>query len=132
MRIYTSNLARIHTIARIAKEVGRKVVLAGYSLRRLHEVGKKSGYFKEDFNFISDHEIRSYKKSEILVIATGCQGEPLAAAKKIATDTHPTIKFNKGDMMIFSSKIIPGNEKKIFSLFDALAKKQIDVIKYKD
>jgi ribonuclease J len=129
---FASNLARIHTIARIAKDVGRKVVLAGYSLRRLHEVGKKSGYFQEDFGFISDHEIRSYKKSEILVIATGCQGEPLAASKKIATDTHPTIKFHKGDMMIFSSKIIPGNEKKIFALFDALAKKQIDVITEKD
>jgi ribonuclease J len=129
---FASNLARIHTIAQIAKDVGRKVVLAGYSLRRLHEVAKKSGYFKGDFDFISDHEIRSYKKSEILVIATGCQGEPLAASKKIATDTHPTIKFHKGDMMIFSSKIIPGNEKKIFALFDALAKKQIDVITEKD
>ncbi len=129
---FASNLARIHTIAKIAKEVGRKVVLAGYSLRRLHEVGKKSGYFREDFDFISDHEIRSYKKSELLIIATGCQGEPLAAAKKIATDTHPTVKFSKGDMMIFSSKIIPGNEKKIFALFDALAKKQIEVITEKD
>jgi ribonuclease J len=129
---FASNLARIHTIARIAKEVGRKVVLSGFSLRRLHEVGKKSGYFTEDFDFISDREIKSYRKNELLVIATGCQGEPLAACTKIATDTHPTVKFTKSDMMIFSSKIIPGNEKKIFALFDKLAKKQIDVITEKD
>ncbi len=129
---FASNIARIHTIARIAKEVGRKIVLAGYSLHRLHEVGKKSGYFLEDFDFISDREMKFYNKKEILVICTGCQGEPLAATRKIATEVHPTIRFTKGDLMIFSSKIIPGNEKKIFELFDELAKKQIDVMTEKD
>lgn len=129
---FASNIARIHTIARIAKAVGRKIVLAGYSLHRLHEVGKRSGYFMEDFEFINDREMKFYDKNEILVIATGCQGEPNAATRKIATDVHPTIHFVKGDLMIFSSKIIPGNEKKIFELFAELAKKQIDVMTEKD
>ena len=129
---FASNIARVHTIARIAKEVGRKVVLAGFSLHRICEVGRKSGYFMEGFDFISDREMKFYDKKDILVICTGCQGEPNAAAKKIATDTHPSIRFTVGDLMIFSSKIIPGNEKKIFSLFDALAKKQIDVMTEKD
>lgn len=131
---FASNIARIHTISKIAKECGRKVVLAGWSLHRIHEVARKSGYFNEDDsnNFISDREMKFYSKKEILVISTGCQGEPLAATKKIATDLHPTIRFTKGDLMIFSSKIIPGNEKKIFELFDALAKKQIDVMTEKD
>jgi ribonuclease J len=129
---FASNIARVHTIAKIAKEVGRKVVLAGFSLHRILEVGKKSGYFMDDFDFISDREMKFFNKNEILVICTGCQGEPNAAAKKIATDTHPTIRFTASDLMIFSSKIIPGNEKKIFELFDALAKKQIDVMTEKD
>jgi len=129
---FASNIARIHTIASIAKEVGRKIVLAGYSLHRLYEVGKKSGYFFEDFEFISDREIKFYNKKEILIISTGCQGEPMAATRKIASNSHPTIHFTKGDLMIFSSKIIPGNEKKIFELFDLLAKKQIDVMTEKD
>lgn len=129
---FASNIARIHTIARIAKDVGRKIVLAGYSLHRLYEVGKKIGYFLEEFDFISDRELRLFNKKEILVIATGCQGEPMAATRKIATGNHPSINFTKGDLMIFSSKIIPGNEKKIFELFDELAKKQIDVMTEKD
>ncbi len=133
---FASNIARIHTVARIAKECGRKVVLAGWSLHRIHEVARKAGYFAEDFvsasNFVSDREMKFFSKKELLVISTGCQGEPLAATKKIATDMHPTIRFTKGDLMIFSSKIIPGNEKKIFDLFDALAKKQIDVMTEKD
>ena len=129
---FASNLARVHTIARIARDVGRKVVLAGFSLHRLHEVGKKSGYFAENFEFVSDREMKYYNKDELLVISTGCQGEPNAATRKIATDNHPSIRFTKGDLMIFSSKIIPGNEKKIFELFDELAKKQIDVMTEKD
>lgn len=129
---FASNIARIHTISKIAKECGRKVVLAGWSLHRIYEVARKSGYYFDESDFISDREMKFFSKKEILVISTGCQGEPLAATKKIATDTHPTIKFVKGDLMIFSSKIIPGNEKKIFDLFDALAKKQIDVLTEKD
>lgn len=129
---FASNIARIHTLCKIAKAVGRKIVLAGFSLHRLHEVGKKSGYFTENFDFISDKEIKFFKKDEIMIIATGCQGEALASVRKIATDNHPTIRFTRGDLMIFSSKIIPGNEKKIFELFDFLAKKQIDVMTEKD
>lgn len=129
---FASNLARIYTIARIAKDVGRKVVLAGFSLHRIYEVAKKSGYDFAGFEFISDREMKYHNKNELLIICTGCQGEPMAAAKKIATDHHPSIKFTVGDLMIFSSKIIPGNEKKIFALFDALAKKQIDVMTEKD
>jgi ribonuclease J len=133
---FASNIARISTIAKIAKEVGRKVVLAGWSLHRIYEVGKKSGYFQGDFFdekiFISDREIKSFSKNEILILCTGCQGEPLAATKKIANDLHPTIRFTRGDLMIFSSKIIPGNEKKIYEVFDELAKKQIDVMTERD
>lgn len=129
---FASNIARVHTIAKIANELGRKVVLSGFSLHRLYEVGKKSGYFFENFEFISDKEIKFFDKKEILIICTGCQGEPMASTRKIASNSHPTIHFTKGDLMIFSSKIIPGNEKKIFELFDLLAKKQIDVMTEKD
>ena len=129
---FASNLARIQTIAQIAKEVGRKVVLLGFSLRRLYDVGKKSGYFTEDYGFISDREVKNYNKKEVLFICTGCQGEPLAATRKIATNNHKFVKFTKGDLMIFSSKIIPGNEKKIFDLFGELSRQQIDVITEKD
>lgn len=129
---FASNIARMYTIARLAKDLNRKVVLAGFSLHRIFQVGQKSGYFNEEFDFISDKEMKFYNKNELLIISTGCQGEPLAATKKIATDTHPTIKFREGDLMIFSSKIIPGNEKKIYSLFDDLAKKNIDVYTEED
>lgn len=129
---FASNIARIFTINKIAKELGRKVVLAGFALHRIIEVARKSEYFGDEIQFISDREIKNYKKSEILVICTGCQGELLAATRKIAFDNHPNIRFTKGDLMIFSSKIIPGNEKKIFELFDGFAKNKVDVMTEKD
>lgn len=129
---FASNLARIQTIAKIAKEVNRKVVLLGFSLKRLYDVGKKSGYFTDNYDFISDREVKNYNKNEVLFICTGCQGEPLASTRKIANNNHKFVKFTKGDLMIFSSKIIPGNEKKIFELFDELSQRQIDVITEKD
>ncbi len=133
---FASNIARMTTIAKIAQECGRKVVLAGFSLNRIREVASKSGYFKneglDDSLFISDRELKRYQKDEVLIIATGCQGEERAATRKMASKKHPTIKLNKEDLVIFSSKIIPGNEKKIFELFDLFAKQDIEVFTEKD
>ena len=81
---------------------------------------------------INDRDAGNYKRNEIMVISTGCQGEQLAATSKLAFDNHPTLKLVAGDSVIFSSKIIPGNEKKIFRLFNIFAKKNINVITEKD
>ena len=129
---FASNIARIYTIADVARSCGRKVALSGFSLKRITEAGKKAGYFDNLEDFISEKEVNLYKKDEVLVLSTGCQGEPLASTMKIANDVHKSIKFGKGDTVIFSSKIIPGNEKSIFRLFNLFAKKQIEVITEKD
>ena len=130
---FASNIARISTIAKAAINAGRKVVLAGFSIRRLAEVGKKSGYLKDLHQcLISENEIKNYARNEILVLCTGCQGEINASTMKIAKDDHRVIKFKSGDRMIFSSKIIPGNEKQIFDIFNLFAKRKIEVITEKN
>ncbi len=129
---FASNIARVFTIVKVAEACGRKVCLTGFSLHRLKEIAIKTGYYKELPSFISDKELKFYKPSEVLVISTGCQGESNAGTMKIATGKHPTIKFKAGDTIIFSSKIIPGNEKPIFALFNLFAKHKIEVITEKD
>tara|TARA_Y100000389_G_scaffold101339_1_gene98107 strand:- start:236 stop:1951 length:1716 start_codon:yes stop_codon:yes gene_type:complete len=130
---FASNIARISTISKAAINAGRKVVLAGFSIRRLAEVGKKSGYLKDLHQcLISENEIKNYARNEILVLCTGCQGEINASTMKIAKDDHRVIKFKSGDRMIFSSKIIPGNEKQIFDIFNLFAKRKIEVITEKN
>ncbi|MFT6106353.1 MAG: ribonuclease J [Rickettsiales bacterium] len=129
---FASNIARVFTIVKVAEACGRKVCLTGFSLHRLKEIAIKTGYYKDLPSFISDKELKFYKPSEVLVISTGCQGESNAGTMKIASGKHPTIKFKAGDTIIFSSKIIPGNEKSIFALFNLFAKKKVNVITEKD
>lgn len=129
---FASNIARVFTIAKVAEACGRKVCLTGFSLQRLKDIAIQTGYFKDLPTFISDKELKFFAPSEVLVISTGCQGEPNAGTMKIASDKHPTIKFKAGDTIIFSSKIIPGNEKSIFALFNLFARKKIEVITEKN
>ena len=129
---FASNIARVFTIAKVAEACGRKICITGFSLHRLRDIAIKTGYFQNLPPFISDKEIKFFAPNEVLILSTGCQGEENAGTMKIATDKHPTIKFKAGDTVIFSSKIIPGNEKSIFSLFNLFAKKKVEVITEKD
>src|SRR5690606_5677444 len=112
---FASNVARIHTLAEVAQKCGRKVVLAGRSLWRMYDAAKESGYLGELTPFMTEKDMGKYPRSEILLICTGCQGEEMAAMTKITKNQHPHIKLSKEDTVIFSSKIIPGNDKKLFA-----------------
>ncbi|MBA8667275.1 ribonuclease J [Holosporaceae bacterium 'Namur'] len=129
---FASNIARIHSIAKAAESANRRVVLIGRSLWRVYEAAKQSGYLEDLHPFLTDREAKHLKREEMLVICTGCQGEPLAATNKIANHIHPSIKAQKGDAIIFASKIIPGNEKKIFKLFNQFCKLRMEVLTEKD
>jgi ribonuclease J len=124
---FASNLARLDSLIRIGQSLKRKIILTGRSLHRITAAAQDSGYMKDIENFIDERDIARYRKSEVMVIATGCQGEPLAAINKIVNNTHKSIRLGDGDTVIFSSKIIPGNEKKIFSLFNKLVKHRVEV-----
>jgi ribonuclease J len=129
---FASNLARMDSLMNAAREAGRKVILTGRSLHRVFEAAQATGYLNYSDLVYNEREISRFKREEILVIATGCQGEPLAATSKMAYNVHNSIKLSRGDSVIFSSKIIPGNEKKIFSLFNHLVKLGIEVITERD
>lgn len=129
---FASNLARLDTLIHAGQEAGRKIILSGRSLHRMFEAAQASGYLTEVKSIIDEQSINNYKRSEILVIATGCQGETRAAMSKMANGIHQAINLQPKDTVIFSSKIIPGNEKTIFKLFNLLVKQDIDVITEKD
>ncbi len=128
---FASNLARLDTIIYAAKESGRKVVLTGRSLHRMIQAAEESGYEFNSDAFIDERDAHNHKREELLVIATGCQGEQLAAVSKMATDKH-FIKLAKGDTVIFSSKIIPGNDKRIYKIFNIFVRSGIEVITERD
>jgi ribonuclease J len=129
---FASNLARVATLIQAAQDAGRVVALAGRSLFRVVDAARESGYLKDDVEFISDKEVMNLPRKDVLVICTGCQGEPRAALTRISRGDHPNIKLLPGDTVIFSSRKIPGNESKINRVINQLVSKKIEVITDKD
>ncbi|HJK87399.1 MAG TPA: ribonuclease J [Candidatus Megaira endosymbiont of Hartmannula sinica] len=129
---FASNLARLVSIIEAASQSDRKIILTGRSLHRMTEAAKNSGYLHDIPDIIDETEFKNYDRSKILIISTGCQGEEMAATTKMANDIHRHVSLKAGDHVIFSSKIIPGNEKSIFKVFNILSKKKVNVITEND
>ncbi|MDX2073831.1 MAG: ribonuclease J [Alphaproteobacteria bacterium] len=129
---FASNFARVKTIIEAAEATGRVVALAGRSLHRVVETARESGYLSKDVELISDREAMNLPRKDVVIIATGCQGEPRAALSRIARGDHPTIRLSPGDAVIFSSRKIPGNESRVNWMHNALVSKKIEVITEKD
>jgi ribonuclease J len=117
---FASNAARLQTIGRVAVEAGRKLSIAGRSLDRILRVAQATGYLKDFPPPISFDEAMRLPRNEVLIIATGGQGEPRAALGRIAGGTHD-LKLSQGDTVIFSSRIIPGNEVAIGRILNLLS-----------
>jgi len=117
---FASNAARLQTIGRVANETGRRVCIAGRSLDRILRVAQSTGYLLDFPSPVSFDEAMRLPRSEVLIIATGGQGEPRAALGRIASGTHE-LKLTDGDTVIFSSRVIPGNERAIGQIMNQLS-----------
>jgi ribonuclease J len=117
---FASNAARLQTIGRVANETGRRVCMAGRSLDRIVRVAKSTGYLQDFPETIDFDTAMRLPRKDVLVMATGGQGEQRAALGRIALGNHD-IKLTEGDTVIFSSKIIPGNEAAIGRIMNALS-----------
>jgi ribonuclease J len=124
---FASNAARLATIGKIADETGRRVCVAGRSLDRILRVAKATGYLLDFSEPVRFDEAMRLPREEVLIIATGGQGEPRAALGRIAFGQHE-LKLAQGDTVIFSSKIIPGNEMAIGRIMNALSDSGVIVV----
>ena len=129
---FSSNLARLETFAHIAKESGKVAALCGRSLWTMYKAALDSGYLKNIKPFLDEREAMEYPKEQILLICTGSQGEPRAALSRIANDMHQNIFLEEGDTVIFSSKVIPGNERSITKVQNDLKERNINVVTESD
>jgi ribonuclease J len=129
---FASNVARLETIARAAAVHGREVALIGRSLWRIDKAARENGYLTDLPRFLTEDEAGYIPRDRILLICTGSQGEPRAALSRIARDAHPHVVLETGDVVIFSSRIIPGNEKAINRLQNALVRLGIEIVTEED
>lgn len=125
---FSSNIARLKSIAEAAKRTDRYVTLVGRSLWRNAEVAEECGYLPEFNEFLSENEAMLSPRDKIVIVSTGCQGEARAALWRIAMSDHPEIELDEGDTIIFSSRDIPGNEKAIARLQNRLIARGMKII----
>ena len=121
---FASNAARLQTLGEVANAVGRKLCVAGRSLDRIISTARTAGYLKDFPPTVDWDDAMALPRNEVMIIATGGQGEARAALSRIAFDSHP-IKLDTGDLVVFSSKQIPGNEIAIGRIQNALATKGV-------
>ena len=129
---FASNVARMETIFYCAEKSNRKISLVGRSMHRIYKAARQCGYLKNVMDPIDPREVKNISKDKIIYLCTGSQGEPMGAMMRIINKTHPDVFIESGDAVIFSSKIIPGNEKKLYNLHNKLVKEGIEVISEED
>lgn len=119
---FSSNVARIKAVADAAVAAGRTLVVAGRALHRVIEVGRETGYLPEDLRYLDQQQFKYIERNDMVLLCTGSQGEPRAAMARIADNEHPDIQLAKGDLVVFSSRTIPGNEKSVGRIQNALVR----------
>jgi ribonuclease J len=125
---FASNVARLDTVAEAAKRHGRRLVLMGRSMRRVFQAARDNGYLADFPPLVSEEESAYLDRSEVLILCTGSQGEPRSALARIARGEDPNVHLEPGDAVIFSSRIIPGNDLAIYALQNRLASQGVEII----
>ena len=125
---FASNVARMETVFYCAEKVGRQISLVGRSMHRIYKAARQCGYLNNLIEPIDPREAKKIDRKKIVYLCTGSQGEPNGAMMRISNYNHPDVILDENDTVIFSSKIIPGNEKKLYKLHNQLVKNNIDVV----
>ncbi len=125
---FASNVARLETAFEAGRRNGREVCLVGRSMHRIVAAARENGYLSDIPPIISEEDVGYLPEDKVLLLCTGSQGEGRAALTKIAQNNHRHITLDEGDTVMFSSRVIPGNEKTIFALYNLFAEKGIHVL----
>lgn len=128
---FASNVGRLESIAAAARENGREVCLLGRSLWRVEGAGRAAGYFRDCPFFLTDDEASGYTPDKIVYVCTGCQGEPRSALSNLSYDVGP-VRLKKGDVVVFSARVIPGNEQAIANVQNRLIARGAELVTAKD
>lgn len=126
---FASSLHRVKSILEIAEKLNKKVLVVGGSMKKNIKLANQLGYFNiSEDTLISEKEVNNYPKDKLLFLATGAQGEVTAALSRLSMDENKFVKIEKNDTVIFSSGVIPGNEKSVGFLINNLLKKEVKVV----
>ncbi len=129
---FASNAARVRSVAEAAMRCDRQVVLVGRAMERVMSIAREQGMLDGIPPFVSVESYGYLPRDKVVAVLTGSQGEPRAALARIANDDHPEVTLTPGDTVIFSSRTIPGNEKAVGGIINALVKQGVKIITDRD
>ena len=129
---FASNVARLSSIAEAARQSGRQIALVGRSMHKMVQAARDTGYLKHFPPVLDEADAVELPPRRVLYLVTGSQGEPRAALARIAEGNHPNVHLARGDAVVFSSRIIPGNELPIFELHNKLSMLGVEVLTEQD
>jgi ribonuclease J len=129
---FATNVARIESIALAAQSAGRSVALVGRAFRNIVAAARETGYLATLPEFVEEDEAGYLPDDAVLFLVAGSQGEPRSALSRIAADTHPNVSLGEGDTVIYSSRVIPGNERAILRVQDQFARRGVAVMTERD
>ena len=126
---FSTSVYRLQLLVNLAEQFDRKVAFVGRGMQHTSHIAQELGYLKVPAGLqIADADVRDYADDEVLCVCTGSQGEPMAALPRIAIDDHRHVKLNRGDLVAFSARVIPGNEKAVGRVMDHVARRGADVV----
>lgn len=125
---FASNVARVESVALAARAAGRSVAIVGRSLRNLEAAARECGYLKGIPPFLTEDDVADIPDENLLILITGSQGEARSALARVAQDSHPRVELGEGDTVVFSSRMIPGNERAIGTVQDNLVRRGVTVM----
>ncbi len=125
---FASNVARLRSAMDAASKAGRHVVVVGRAMKRVIQVAEETGFLPSGYDILTEDDYGHLPRENVLALCTGSQGEGRAALARIAADSHPRVTFARGDMVLFSSRTIPGNEKLVGRVQNNLVDRGVEVI----
>ena len=129
---FASNVARLGSVAKAARAAGRELVIAGRAMYRVIEAAQATGYLDPDLTFHEETAFSKIPPHKVVALCTGSQGETRAALARIASGEHPHVSLRAGDWVIYSSRTIPGNEKAVARVQNALSDNQVEILTDQD
>jgi ribonuclease J len=125
---FASNVARVKTLAEAGERAGRSVCLMGRAMRRMVEASVETGVLKKFPPTVSPEDAKNLPRENVMLIVTGSQGERRAASAQLANGKYQGIKMKEGDLFLFSSKTIPGNERGVIRIMNQFSEKGVDIV----
>ncbi len=125
---FASNIARLRSVIQAAEAAGRQTVVVGRAMIRALQIARETGHLPADTPLLSDEDFRALPRDKVVALCTGSQGETRGALARIATGSHPKVAFAPADLVIYSSRTIPGNEKAVGRIQNALVDQGAEVV----